>query len=174
MSSSTGVARSKGNASFRELSYRLSEWFEWVASIGLVGMLVATCIDVVGAKLFLRPLPGGYEMVSLLQVVAIASAIAFAKIRNLHINLELIVNLLPKRIRAGVNVFNALLGLGFFVLLGWKSFEYGLDFLHSGKVTSTAELPFYPFALWIAVCCIPISLLLLVDLLSSLRAVYKK
>jgi TRAP-type C4-dicarboxylate transport system permease small subunit len=163
-----------GIAQLRKLSYKLSDWLELVAAWALVGMLVATCVDVVGAKLFLWPLPGGYEAVSLLQVVAIASGLAFAKIEGMHIRVEMVVNILPKRIQQVINSVVSLLGLGLFVLLGWKSIEYGLEFLRSGKVTSTAQFPFFPFALWVAVCCIPICLLLLIDLFNSLQKAVSK
>lgn len=153
---------------------RLSGWFEWIAVGGLLGMLVATSVDVVGAKLFQWPLPGGFEAVSLLQVIVIASAIAYAKIDGRHIRLEFIINIIPQRIRHMLNIFTSFLGLSLFVVLVWKSYEYGLEFMRSGKVTTTAEFPFFPFAFWLAICCIPISLLLLLDLLDSVQRLFNK
>lgn len=163
-----------GLSKLDKFSYSLSSWFERIAIFGLLGMLVATCVDVVGAKLFRWPLPGGIEVVYLLQVIAIAGALAFAKIDGRHIRVEFLIDRLPKRGRAFFNSLTSFLGLGLFILLGWESYEYSQAFRSVGEVSTTAQIPLYPFTLWITLCCIPICLVLLTDLVSSLVEVVKK
>src|SRR4030067_3037425 len=79
-----------------------SHSLEWVGVIGLLLMFLANFVDVVGAKLFLWPLPGATEVISFSQIVAIAPAIAFALILGRHIRVEFIVERFPKHIRAAI------------------------------------------------------------------------
>lgn len=155
-------------------SHSLGSWFEWIAIAGFLVMMVATCIDVVGAKLFLWPLPGSIEVVFLAQVIAIAGALAITKIDGRHIRVEAFLDKLPKRWRAFLDSLTSLLGLGLFIMVGWQSYEYGQALRSAGKVTTTAQIPYYPFPLWIALCCIPICLVLLWELLNSLAELVKK
>ena len=56
---------------------RLSEWGEWIGVAGIIIMVVVTCADVLGAKLFMAPVPGSTEIISLIQVAAIVFAVSF-------------------------------------------------------------------------------------------------
>lgn len=60
----------------REWANRLSLWGEWVSVVGVIIMVAITCIDVIGAKLFLLPVPGYIEVVSLIQVATVVFAVA--------------------------------------------------------------------------------------------------
>ena len=71
-------------------SYWSSVWFERAAMVGIVGIIVVTLIDVIGAKLFQKPLSAGTEAVYFLQIIAIAGALAFAQIDNRHVRLEFV------------------------------------------------------------------------------------
>jgi len=135
-------------------------------------MFLANFVDVVGAKLFLWPLPGATEVISFSQVVAIAPAIAFALILGRHIRVEFILDRFPKRVRAVISSISSFLSLVLFVLVGWQSYLYGISLQKAGEIGSTSHLPFYPFAFVIAFCCIPVSLAFLVEVLKSLNEVF--
>ncbi len=155
-------------------SYELSVWFERIAIIGFLGMMVSTVIDVVGAKVFKWPLPVGTEAIYLFQVIAIAGAIAFAQIDGRHIRVELFVDNLPNRARAFFHGLAALLGLTLFVILLWESYEYGQALRFAKDVTATSKIPLFPFAFWLTLSFIPVCLILLGDLLKSILEVFKK
>jgi TRAP-type C4-dicarboxylate transport system permease small subunit len=154
-------------------SFWLSLWFERIAMVGIVGIIVATLIDVIGAKVFQKPLSGGTEVVYFLQVLAIAGALAFTQIENRHIRLEF-VDAFPKTIRGLFHFFAAILGLALFIILAWKSFEYAQALNRTSEVTATSRIPLYPLAIWIALSCIPLCLVLLRDMANSIIEVIKK
>lgn len=155
-------------------AHRLSKWFEWVAVAGLMGVLVFTCVDVVGAKLFHAPIRGGIEIVVMIQLIAIAAALSITKVANLHINIEVLINVVNKRTKAVLNSITSFLGLGLFIILAWKSYELSVDFLTCGRVSGTAEVPYYPFAFMIPLSCIPICLVLLSELLKNISELAQK
>lgn len=156
-----------------KLSHLLSDWFERIAMLGIVGIIIATLIDVIGAKIFTKPLSAGTEVVYFLQVIAIAGALTATKIDGKHIRLEF-VDSLPRRIKNIFNFLAALLGLGLFFLLAWQSYEYAQTLRIAHEVTSTSRIPLYPFVLWIALCCIPLCLVLLQEMVKSAIEVVKR
>jgi TRAP-type C4-dicarboxylate transport system permease small subunit len=156
------------------ISHLLSKWFSWVGGIGLVVMLGLIVADIVGIKLFKNPVPGAIEIVAFLGVVVTAFAIAYTYILRGHIQVEFFVMRLPARVQAVVASFVLLLGIALFILLAWRSYAYGRVLQVSGEVSMTQGIPFYPFVYAIALCCIPVCLVLLVELLKSVLKVMKK
>ncbi len=150
-----------------KFNYRLSVWLERIAIVGVLGMILGTMIDVIGAKLFHWPLPAGTETVYLLQVIALAGALAISKIDGRHVRIELIDGL-PQPAVGIIHSIVALLGLAFFIILTWASFDYAQALKSNNEVTATAKIAFYPFAYWLALCCIPMILILVKDFVSSL------
>jgi len=149
-----------------------SRSLEWVGVIGILLMFLVNFIDVVGAKLFLWPLPGSVEIISFSQIVAIAPAIAFTLILGRHIRVEFIIDRFPKRIRAAISSVSSFFSLILFVLIIWQSYLYGVSLQKAGEIGSTSYLPFYPFAYLIAFCAIPVCLVFLMEVLKSLNEVF--
>ena len=137
-------------------------------------MMAGTLVDVIGAKAFHWPLPAGLEVVFFCQLIAIAGALAYSELDGRQIRVELFVDLFPKRVRAFFHALAALLGLGLFVILTWKTFQYGMSLKAINDVTATARIPLYPFALWLAVCFIPLCLVLIGELLKAVLEGFKK
>ena len=150
----------------------LSRSLEWVGVIGLLLMFLVNFIDVVGAKLFMFPLPGSVEIISFSQIVAIAPAIAFTLILGRHIRVEFIIDRFPKRFRAAVSSISSFFSLVLFIFIIWQSYLYGQSLQKSGEIGSTSHLPFYPFAYTIAFCSIPVCLVFLIEVLKSLNEVF--
>ena len=72
----------------------LSSWMQSISLAAVVFMVILTCIDVVGAKLFRLPVPGSLDMIMLAQLIAITFAAAMTLIRDRHVSVEFIVVLL--------------------------------------------------------------------------------
>ena len=147
---------------------RLSGWCEWLGLIAMLIMMVITCIDVVGAKVFRWRLLGALDIVMLSQIVAIAFAASMALILGRHIRVEFFVHLLPRRAQAVIDSCVLLLGLGLFILIVWRLCVLGHSFQTSGEYSATVYIPYYPFAYGIALASIPVCLVLLAQFLKSL------
>jgi TRAP-type C4-dicarboxylate transport system permease small subunit len=151
-----------------KFAYSLSKWFSWVGGIGLVGMLGLIVADIIGIKLFKNPVPGAIEIVAFLGVVVTAFAIAYTYILRGHIQVEFFVMRLPMRMQAFIASLVFLLGIALFAILAWRSYAYGRVLQTTGEVSMTHGIPFYPFVYSVAVCCIPVCLVLLVGLIKSI------
>jgi TRAP-type C4-dicarboxylate transport system permease small subunit len=153
---------------FERFNRRLSGWCEWLGIAAMLLMMVITCIDVVGAKVFLQPFLGAIDIVMLSQIVAISSAASMALIVGRHIQVEFFFNLLPRRAQAVINSFVLLLCLGLFILIIWRLGVLGHSFQTSGEYSPTAYIPLYPFAYVIALASIPVCLVFLQRFLKSM------
>ena len=131
-------------------------------------MMVITCIDVVGAKVFKWPLLGALDIVMLSQIVAISFAASMTLILGRHIQVEFLFNLLPRRAQAVIHSVVLLLGLGLFILIIWRLCVLGYSFQTSGEYSPTAYIRLYPFAYAIALASVPVCLVFLVEFLKSL------
>ena len=154
-------------------SHRLSEYFEWIAIVGLLLVMVVTCVDVLGTKLFLKPVPGALDFVILAQAIAIAFAGAITLIHGRHVRVTFFLRMLPTRVRSIIEMIMVLFGLGLFVLAIWQLYILARYFQRGGEETMEIGLPLYPFVYGIAVALIPVCLVLLVAFFQSLSKAEK-
>jgi TRAP-type C4-dicarboxylate transport system permease small subunit len=160
-------------AKFRKSIYSISSWSEWVGLVAIAAMVLATLIDVVGSKWFQWPLPGSTEITGVLQVVAIAGGLAFSKIDGRQIRVEFFIDNLPRRGKAAFEVFSSILGFGLFAVAGWMTYQFGLSLFSSGTETLLLGVPLYPFAFWIAFCCIPMACVIIIELVNSIDRILR-
>ena len=159
---------------FERFNSRLSNWLEWVGLVAILLMVLITCADVVGAKIFLRPVFGAIDIVMLAQLAAISFAASATLIVGKHIEVEFFVVLFPKRLQAVVAAFTHLLGLALFAAIIWRLILYGYTLQINGEVSSTARIPLHFFAFGVALACVPVCLILVHKFLKSIRMVGNK
>jgi TRAP-type C4-dicarboxylate transport system permease small subunit len=153
---------------FERFNRRLSDWFEWIGFAAMLVIMVITCVDVVGAKVFKAPVLGSIDIVMLCQVVAISFAASMTLIAGRHIKVEFFFPLFPRLAQRVINSVIHLLGLGLFIVIIWRLYVLGYSFQTSGQYSMTIYIPYYPFAYGVAFACIPACLVLLVEFLRSL------
>lgn len=154
---------------FEKFNRRLSYWFEWIGLAAMILMMVITCIDVVGAKIFRSPVHGAIDIVQLSQLVAIAFAASITLILGRHVQVEFFHKLLPQRVQAVIDTIVLLIVFLFFIVIIWQICVLGFSFQTTGEYSMTAYIPYYPFAYAVALALIPVCLVLLVELFKSLK-----
>jgi TRAP-type C4-dicarboxylate transport system permease small subunit len=142
---------------------------EALAAVGLLLMMVVTCVDVVGAKVFLHPLFGSIDIVELSQLVAISFTGASALILGNHVKVEFFMVMLPKRIAALGDSIIHFLGFLLFALIVWRLLVYGYSLQVANEVSPTIRIPLYGFAYGFAVASVPLCLVLLTQMIQSLK-----
>jgi TRAP-type C4-dicarboxylate transport system permease small subunit len=159
---------------FETFNRKISLGIEWVGLIGFLLIMVITTIDVIGAKLFLKPVFGALDIVMQAQLVAMSFAAAATLITGRHVAVEFFTPLLPDQLQKIVAVFVNLVGLALFAILVWRLTEYAYALQMDHEVTPTARIPLYPFAYGAAFACIPVSLVYLYYVLESLVELVKR
>jgi len=157
-----------GLEKFEQFNRRISGWIEWIGFGAIVFMMTLTCVDVIGAKIFQAPVFGALDAMMLIQLIAISFAIAMTLIIGRHVKVEFFVPLLPKRLQAIIDCIVYFLQLALFVTIVWRLFQYAYHLQSGGEQTPTALIPMYPFAYAAALAFIPVCLVFLQQLLSSI------
>ena len=67
--------------------------------------------------------------------------------------MEFLIMRLSRKNRAILYTFTRILCIMLFFLIGYHLFSVGNEFRLSGEVTPTIQLPFYPTAYGVGVCC---------------------
>jgi TRAP-type C4-dicarboxylate transport system permease small subunit len=153
---------------FERFNRTLSAAAAWIGLGALVFMVILTCVDVLGAKLFLLPVPGSLDIVQLAQLMGITLAAGLTLIERRHVAVEFFVLLLPLRARRAVAFAAELLCLALFAIIVWRLFDYGMHLQEGNEVTPTAQIRLAPFAYAAALALVPVCLVLLQQVLSSL------
>jgi len=158
---------------FEKFNRRLSSFFEWIGFGAIFLMVVLTCVDVVGAKLFRAPVFGSLDVMMLAQLIAISFAVSMALILGRHVHVEFFVILLPKRLQFIVECVVNFLGLALFVLIVWRLIVFGHHLQLGGEESATARIPLFPFAYAAAVGFFPVCLVYMQQLFTSILRALK-
>ena len=129
---------------------------------------------VVGRGVFGNPLKGTVDIVSLLGALVIAGAIAYTQVLKGHIRITLLVERLPDRIQYIIKSLVDLLGFSLFAIVCWQTILFARDTAEIGELSEVLKIPLTPFAVVVSVGCLALTLVLLVDLISSLSKAVKK
>lgn len=150
------------------LALSLSNWLNWVAGAALVAMLCLVVADIIAARLFKWPIPGGIEMVGFLGVIVVAFSIAQTQVVRGHIDVEFLVMRFSTTVQKAIACVVYSFGMLLFALIAWRSYDFARGLQATGEVSMTQEIPFYPFVYCIAFSCVSVLLVLLVQLLREM------
>ena len=151
----------------------LTRILSWIAGVGLVGMLLIIVADVIGIKIFSKPVPGGTEIVTFMAVVAIAFAVPYTQVVHGHVAVDFIVEKFPRRAKLIIDALMTLFGVCLIALMAWYSFKYAAKLRDTGEVSMTQKIPYYPFVYGMATCFVVIFLVMVGDLVKSIAKAVK-
>ena len=148
---------------------KLTEWlntfFTGIGGIALVLMTSIACGNMF-MRLYGTPLSPAYELVSYLEAITVALPLGYAQLKKSHIAVDILSNRFPPGVRRVIVGLNLVLSIVFFSLASWKVTQHAANLWHTGELSETTRMPFYPFAFAVAFSCGLLALTLLVDLLS--------
>jgi TRAP-type C4-dicarboxylate transport system permease small subunit len=141
----------------------LSRFMYVIAGIALAGSMFLTVADVI-LRQFKVPIVGTYELVGLLGAVVVGFAIPQTSRLQGHVIMDFVTSKLPQSWTKPFHVLTRILAIFTFAIIAWELWALGNDLRKSGEVTLTLQLPFYPVAYGIALCCLVECLVLFVDI----------
>ncbi len=143
------------------------------AAVAVVVMMAVVVCDVT-LRFFKIPLPGAYDVVSLLGAVVVAFALTYTAIQRGHIAVDFVYQKVAQRYRPLFDIFNESCGCVFFALLAWQCFVYAGVLKSAGEVSLTIKLPTYPIVAGIGLNCVLLSMYLFLHLLRALRGAFRR
>lgn len=155
------------------ITEKLSKWMSAIAGAALTAIMLLTVCDVFLRYFFDRPIIGTFEMVGFGGAIAIGFAIPITSWMRGHIFVDFFVQKFNKVGQGIVNVITRLGGIALFYLIGYNLLKYGHDLYVSGEVSLTRQIPFYPIAYGMAICCFIQCLVLICDLFKIFGGQYE-
>jgi TRAP-type C4-dicarboxylate transport system permease small subunit len=159
---------------FNKIIFVLSSLFAGAGALLMLGIFLTSLIDIFGGKIFAFPIIGVTEIIGLGQAVFITLAIALALIRGQHVTVDFFVSRLPETAQVIVESIVSLALLCLFMILVWQIFRLGLAFERTGEYTSTLRLSMNYFAYIISIAFLPPCLVLIHNIIKSLKKVKNK
>lgn len=143
-----------------------------VAGISVTVMMLLTVADVL-LRAWGAPIIGTYEIVTLLLALVVGFGIPQVSLDRGHVYMEFLLQKFTKRGKDMMNVLTRILCLALFAFIGINLFSVGAGFRASGEVTATVQLPFYPVAYGVAVCCLLECCVFIFDIVRIWRGEYE-
>ena len=142
--------------------------------LGYILIILLTVTDVVLRKLANKPVTGAYELTQYLLLVAVFASFAYCQMLRGHIQVTMILQILPKRVVFILYTLTGLLTTGTMVFVGYAASQQAIYAMSKGYVSDVLKFPTYPF-IWIECICMMIfALTCLVDVFYSVAAIFNK
>ena len=130
----------------------------------MILLMLLTIVDVV-LRGFNKPIVGAYELVALAGAVAIGFSMPRTALSRAHIYVDFFIATFSRTVRNLFNITTRLLVIVLFFLIGWNLFKFAGDLQKSGEVSLTLQLPFYPVAYGVGICCFVQCLVMVCDII---------
>jgi TRAP-type C4-dicarboxylate transport system permease small subunit len=150
----------------------LSRFLNIIAGISLTFLMLLTVMDVI-LRTLKRPIVGTYELVAFSGAVVIGFALPLTSWMRGHIYVDFLTLKFQKPLRDIFNITTRCLVIILFFLIGWNLIKYGMDLQKSGEVSLTLQMPFYPVAYGVGICCFVQCLVMMCDILKILGGEYE-
>jgi TRAP-type C4-dicarboxylate transport system permease small subunit len=148
---------------FLKMVNGISRFFNIIAGISLTFLMLLTITDVI-LRGFKSPVPGTYEVVAFAGAVVIGFSMPLTSWMRAHIFVDFFILKFSQKGRNIFNIATRCVVIILFFLIGWNLIKYGMDLQKSGEVSLTLQMPFYPVAYGVGVCCFVQCLVLVCDI----------
>jgi len=142
----------------------LSRFLNIIAGISLTFLMLLTVMDVILRSLK-RPIVGTYELVAFAGAVVIGFSVPLTSWVRGHIYVDFFILRFSQKGRNIFNIATRCVVIVLFFLIGWNLIKYGMDLQKSGEVSLTLQMPFYPVAYGVGICCFVQCLVLICDII---------
>jgi TRAP-type C4-dicarboxylate transport system permease small subunit len=142
----------------------LSRFLNVIAGVSLTFLMLLTVMDVILRSLK-RPIVGTYELVAFSGAIVIGFSVPLTSWVRGHIYVDFFILKFSQKVRNVFNIATRCVVIVLFFLIGWNLIKYGMDLQKSGEVSLTLQMPFYPVAYGVGICCFVQCLVLLCDII---------
>lgn len=128
----------------------LTRYGDYLARLGMIALLVLVVANVILRYAF-KSIQGTYDYVGLITVVSVSLAVAYTAYERGHIEVEILMERLPKRVQSIVGSVMMLLSTCFFVIASWQCVVVGISMKEANETTMAVYVPLYPFMYILAI-----------------------
>lgn len=152
---------------------RVSFFLACLSGGALVALMLLTVANIV-FRMAHRPFSGAVEAAGWLAALTAAFALGYTQLHRGHVAVDFVVDRLPRRFRAGVDLFASAAGLVLFALAAWRLAADAVRLGRLGRLSETMHVPYHPFVYCVALGFACLGLVLLVDFWKAVGEVGRK
>lgn len=125
------------------------------AAVLMAGLVLVTCIDVVGRYLFDSPLGGAFELTQVLLGALVFVALPLTTAAGAHVEVDLLVPLLPQAMMRVLGWLGGIVTAAVLLYFAFRLIILTQDHLAVGTRTAALGLPMWVLGvIGVASCCI--------------------
>ncbi|MCL2579265.1 MAG: TRAP transporter small permease [Oscillospiraceae bacterium] len=129
----------------RKLVEKLNHFLHYLSAFFILALMFMTLAEIVMRRFLNMPLAGTFELTMMFLSLAVFFGCGFAQQNGMHVVIDFLYERLPRRWRRVLSVLSTVLFAAISVLMFWTVFQDAIRRVGTGDVTSTLQLPFYPF-----------------------------
>jgi TRAP-type C4-dicarboxylate transport system permease small subunit len=122
----------------------LTRYGDYLARLGMVSLLALVTLNVI-ARYFFKYIKGTYDYVQLICAVAVSLAVAYTAYERGHIEIEILMERLPKKVQSISGAIMMLISAVFFAIASWQCVVVGISMRGANETTMSVYVPLYPF-----------------------------
>ncbi len=138
----------------------------------LMIMIAVVTVNIIGRATINAPIYGTVEIVEITQCIAASLILAYTQFMKQNIIVNIVVDTMKPRLRAGFDLFAMFLSVVFVALMAWTSTNYALQV--TGETTNVFQITRLPFRLIFAFGSMVLFFVLAGQFVESLVKVVKR
>jgi len=151
---------------FRSVIQRITRGLAYVGMAFVMPMMLLTSADATGRDILSRPVPGAFELSSLMLSVFVLLGLAYDQQMKDHVRVTFLIDRFPPKWRAAVETFTHILSLFIVAILFWQGIVVAFE---CSAFTDMLRVPQLPFRLLVSVGAFFLFLEFLIDLVDHTR-----
>ncbi|NGM83930.1 TRAP transporter small permease [Paenibacillus sp. 7124] len=150
-----------------KISLRVNQFLAVIAGLAMLLIALLIVANVI-IRVFYVPIPGVGEISGWLSAITAAFALGYTQIHRGHVDIDVILEKFPARIRGPVQGLMLLISMLFFGLISYRLAIYAYETMKSGGLSETLAVIYYPYIYLLAIGFFGLTLSLLTDSLKYL------
>jgi TRAP-type C4-dicarboxylate transport system permease small subunit len=155
---------------------RVSGGMAAIGAAALFVMMLLSTADVIGRKFFMHPIQGTAELVGILLVITASLGLGYTALLKGHLRIGVFTDRFSPRGQAAFDIVAYILGIAASAVISWEAslrmYEY--IFKQLGGRTAILAMLIWPFMLVMTIGFIWLTVILIIQLISSFREVLKR
>jgi TRAP-type transport system small permease protein len=115
-----------------------------LAALALVGMVLLTCVDVIGRYVLNRPLTGAFELSEMAMGALVFASLPLVTLRRQHVTVDLLDLVVPGRWRTAQDALANLVAALCVGVVAWRLLVKAAEMMRTGETTAVLKIPVYP------------------------------
>jgi TRAP-type C4-dicarboxylate transport system permease small subunit len=159
---------------FEKYMTLITSWLNWVAAAAIILVMLIVCANVIGRAFFETPVKGTVDITGLLGAIILGWAIAHTQVLKGHIRVDLFMERLSPLAQKIIDIFIDIINLVIFGLISWQTLVFAKATFDAGELSQVLKIPLTPFILVVAIGCIALALVLVIDLVKTVTKAVSK